>query len=673
MKKIITAIILPTFLIFSCSKTEVVTTSQEEIVKKYAKTEILTKKSFGEELKITGKIASSQETTVSSQISGTIQQVNYKVWESVKEWDILAIIDNKTNLLSTNLTTATNSYNNTVNIFDLTKESIAKDLNSAQVQLENAKTTRDNTYASTDQQLKIVQTQLNNIQTQVKNTNNSSVTLLDLAQKSYENANLSLTNFETNSSETLKGFDIKLKSLQDKKSGLSDTIDSTITSSLASIESALIYADTILWVTDNNKNLNDSYEIYLSAKNTNFKTEAETLLSSIFITIKDIKTSNEDIGTKFIQVQKLAQKVIVLYEKMVLVWDNSISSSSFSETTLTTMKTTIKANQSILLWVNSGIVALKNTSTDIDNSLLDLENTINTTKITLSTQKSSLEQAVSIAKTSLENTRLWIGTSSDSMNGNESLAKNQLESTIASIKQTRDSVDNALKIAENQYNSTKAKLDSSLASVKSQLDGVTGQKNSLLQQLDNTSIKAPYSWIITSKTIEVWTLVNPGTPVFAISKNQSKIIKTEVNSDNIKFLKISQEVVISKNWLTSTWTITLVAGSADMMTKMYNVEIKMNDINTSNQFVLWDYVDVYIKKVSSEDNNKLIIPFTSLITGNSGDFYVYLVGSGNILKTQMIKIGESNSHEVVVVDWLNIWDKIVVSGTLNLSEWDSIE
>ncbi len=672
MKKIITTLMIPSFFIFSCSKTEIVTTQKEEIITKYAETQVLSEQPFSEELKFTGKVASSQETTLSSQISGTIQQVNYKVWDTVKDWAILAMIDTKTNLLSTNLTTAKNSYNNTVNIFDLTKESIAKDLDSAKVQLENAKNTRDNTYTSTDQQLKIVQTQLDNIKTQVKNTNNSSVTLLDLAQKSYENAKLSLTNFETNTSETLKWFDIKLKSLQDKKNGLSDTIDSTITSSLASIESSLTYADTILWVTDNNKNLNDSYEIYLSAKNTNFKTEAETLLSSNLISIKDIKNSNEDVATKFTHIQKLAQKVILLYEKMVLVWDNSITSSSFSETTLTAMKTTIKANQSILLWVNSGIVALKNTSTDIDNSLLDLENTINTTKITLSTQKSSLEQAVSIAKTSLENTKLWIGTSSDSMNGNESLAKNQLESTIASIKQTRDSVDNALKIAQNQYNSTKAKLDSSLAGVKSQLDGVTGQKNSLLQQLDNSTIKAPYDGIITSKNIEVWTLVNPGTPVFAISKNQSKIIKTEVNSDNIKFLKIWQEVMISKNWFTSTGVITLVSSSADMMTKMYNIEMKSNNINVSDKLVLGDYVDVYIKKISIE-NNKLIIPFTSLITGNTWDFYVYLVGSGNVLKTQMIQIGESNSHEVVVTNGLKVWDKIVISGTLNLSEWDIIQ
>lgn len=673
MKKIITAIILPSFLIFSCSKTEVVTNSPEDVVKKYAQTQVLSEKPFGEELKFTGKVASSSETTLSSQISWTIKQVNYKVWDKVKQGDVLAMIDTKTNMLSTNLNTATNSYNNTVSIFDLTKESIAKDLDSAQVQLENAKTTRDNTYASTEQQLKIVQTQLSNIQNQVKNTNNSSVTILDLAQKSFDNAKLSLTNFEINSSETLKWFDIKLKSMQDKKTGLSDTIDSTITSSLVSIENALTYTDTILWVTDNNKNINDSYEIYLSAKNTNFKTEAETLLLENLMSVKDLKTSSEDIFTKFTQIQKLAQKAILLYEKMVLVWDNSISSSSFSETNLTAMKTTIKANQSILLWVNSWIVSLKNTNTDIDNSLLDLENTINTTKIALSTQKSTLEQAVSIAKTSLENTKLWIGSSLDSMNGNENLAKNQIESTIATIKQTRDSVDNALKIAENQYNSTKAKLDSSLAGVKSQLDGVTGQKNSLLQQLDNTSIKAPYSWVITSKTIEVGTLVNPWTPVFSIAKDQSKIIKTEVNSDNIKFLKISQEVVISKNGLTSSGVITLVASSADVITKMYNIEMKSNDMNVSSQFILGDYVDVYIKKISNENNNKLIIPFTSLITGNSWDFYVYLVGSGNILKTQMIKIGDSNSHEVVVIDGLKVWDKIVVSGTLNLSEGDIIE
>lgn len=672
MKKILSIIILPSFLLFSCGKKEE-TQIVDEVVKKYAKTETIALKPFTEELKLTWKIAWNKETNISSQISWTVKSINVKAWDKVKAWDILAQIDTKTNSLQTNLNTITNTYENTLNVYSLTKESIEKDLASAKTQLENAKTTKANTYASTDEQLKIVQTQLDNIKTQVKNTKNSSVTSLDLSQKSYDSAKLSLDNFEKNASETLKGFDIKLKTLNDKKAWLSDTIDTTTISSLATIDSSLTYIDTVLGISDQNKNQNDSYEIYLSAKNTSYKNDAENLYKSSKVLYEEVKNSSLTWIEKLNKLNSLADKVVSLYEKMVLVWENTISSSSFPDSSLTAMKSTIKANQSAVLWIKSGIVTLKNSSTDLDNSISDLENTINTTKISLDTQRASLTQAVSISKATLENTKISISTWIDSVNWNETLLQNQLQSTLASIKQTRDQVDNAVKIAQSTYDSTKAKLDSSLAWVKSQLDNATGQKNSILQQVDNTLIKAPFDWVITSKSIEVWALVNPGTPTFGISMDNTKIIKIDLTWDNVKDISLWNEVTVSKNGLTWTWVITLIWVSADNNTKLYPVEIKISSNDFSSQVILWDFVDVYVKKVANNAKSQIVIPFTSLITWNSWDFYVYLVWSWNVLKSQMIKLWDSNSHEFVVTDWLKVWDKIVTSWTLNLSEGDTIE
>lgn len=656
MKKIITIITLATFILASCGKTEVV--EKEEIIKKYAETQVLVEKNFTEELKLIWKIASSQETAVSSQISGQIKQVNYKVWDKVKEGDILAIIDTKTNMLSTNLNTASNAYNNTVNIFDLTKESIQKDLESAKVQLENAKTTRDNTYASTEEQLKMAQTQLDNINTQNKNTKETTNSSLDLSQKSLDTAKLNLENFEKNYSETINWFETK-------KQNLLKNIDTSIVSSTSNIDSVLTYADTILWVTEWNKNLNNNYEIYLWAKDSSTKSQAENDFREAKTLYDNLLNSNSLNLDKLSELEKLTNKTILLYEDLVKVADNSITSSSFTDTTLATMKTTIKTNQSIVLWIKSWIVSFQ-------NSWDDLIATISSTKTTLDTNKISLNQALIIAETSLQNTINSTNSNLDNVTWNKTLLENQLQSTLATIKSTRDSVDNAVKIAENSYNSTKAKLESSLAWVKSQLDSATGQKNSLLQQLDNTSIKAPYSWVITAKNIEVWTLVNPGTPVFSISNEKSKIVKLDLNSDNIKFIKIWQEVLISKSWLEASWSVSLVSSSADSITKMYKIEVTFDNSKLDN-VVLWDYTDVYLKKQSQDNKKFIIIPFTSLITSSSWDFSVFIVWSWSVIIAKNIKIWDSNSHEIVVTDWLKVWDKIVTEWTLNLSEGDVIE
>lgn len=656
MKKIIWVLTLSTFLLASCGKTEEVV--KQEVEKKYAKIETIALSNFAEELKLTWKIASSKETVISAQIGWAIKQVNYKVWDRVNAWDVLAVIDDRANLLSVNLQNASNSYANTSNVYALTKESIRKDLDSAKLQLENAKTSRDNTYKTTDEQLKLAQTQLDNVNTTDKNTKDTSGIAIDLSKKSLETAKINLANFEKNYTETIS-------SLNTKNKNLLKNIDSSINSSLTSIDSALTYADTILWVSSENRYLNDSYEVYLWAKDTSTKTKAETDYTTARTYYNKLNSSNDDTLTQLDNLKTLADKTVTLYNDLVKVTDNSIVSSSFNDATLSAMKASIKANQATVLWVRA-------TAINLQSSQDDLASTISSTKTSLETQKTSLNQAIIIAETSLQNTLSSTNTNLDSISGNKTLLQNQLQSTIATIKSSRDAVDNAVKIRENNYNSSKAKLDASLASTKNQLDSSAWQKNQLLQQIDNTLIKAPFSGVITAKNIEIGQMLWAGTPAFSISNENSQIVKLDLNSDNIKFVKLGQEVIISKSGKEIKWNVSLVSASADSVTRMYKVEVSF-DFTKFPDVVLGDYVDVFMKKETSGDKNLIVIPFTALITSSTWDFSVYKVWSGSLISITKIKIWDSNSHELVVTSWLKVWDKIVTEWTLNLSEGDTVQ
>lgn len=662
MKKIISSLVLVWILVTSCSKSEEVVIDNS-VKSKYVKTQTLVQKLFAENIKLIWKVSSSQETSISPLTSWVIKTLNVKIWDKVKKGDILATIDTKSNLISNNLNVATNAYDNTVNVYQLTKESVSKDLESAKVQLENAKSTRDNTYASTDEQLKIVQTQLNNIQTQVKNTKQSSNSSLDLAQKSLENAKLNLDNFEKNYTETMQMLDTK-------KSNLVTNINSTISSSLVSIDSALTYADTILWVTNWNKNLNDSYEIYLSAKNTTYKNNAEYDFVKAKSLYDSVYSSNKSDIEKLDNLYELVNNTVSLYENLVKVWENSIVSSSLPDTStswisLTWIKTNVKTYQASVLWVKSAVITLQ-------NSWNDLMSTISSTKTSLETNRSSLNQAVIIAETSLDNTKNSINTNIDSLNWNETLTKNQLESTLASIKQSRDSVDNALKIAENNYNSTKAKLDSSLAWVKTQLDSATWQKNSLLEQLDNSLIKAPFDWVITSRNIEVWTMVSAQSQTFILSKQTNKIIKLDVSSDNIKYLSLAKEVNIEKNWKTSTWVISVLWASADNITKMFKVEITFNNKDFNDWVVLWDFVDIFIQK-DIWTQKFIVVPFSALVVWSNDSYSVYTVWKDNLVSEKKVTVWDSNSNEVIITSGLIEWEKVITEWWLKVSPWDKVE
>jgi hypothetical protein len=411
--------------------------------------------------------------------------------------------------------------------------------------------------------------------------------------------------------------------------------------------------------------------MYLSAKNSTLKIEAENLFKEVspaFYSLKDSYNSNlsdEQILNLYPKVLSMTDKVVSMYDKMSGVLDNSITSDTFPDSTLSWFKTSVKTYQ-------TQVLSLKSTLITVNNSLKDVNNSINSTNISLDTQKSSLEQAIKIAQANVANTKAWGNTSLDSISSTENTTKIQLENTIETIKSSRDTADNSVKIAQNQYTAAQANYNSQLASTKSQLDSASWQKNSLNQQLDNSSIRAPFDWVITAKNIEVWWSVSQSVQAFSIANPNKKIIKLDINSENIKYLTLWKEVKLMKNDKTSTWSITVLWASADPSTQMFKVEVSFKDSDFNNYLVLWDFVDVYIQK-ENKNEKFLIIPFSSLIVWTNDTYTVYVIWKDNKVEERQVTIGSSNSSEIVILNWLKAWDKVITSWALNVSVWDKVE
>ncbi len=662
MKKIIWILVISTGLLSSCGKEEMVI--EQAIPPKMVQSITLEPKTFTESIKLAGKITSDQEIFISPLTSGMIKSVEVKVGDKVEKWDILAVIDTQSNLTNINLNSVQNTYNNTLTIFSTTKESLERNLENAKIQLENAKISKDNVYASTQKQLELAQAQLQTVLKQKDNTTKTTTTSIALAQEGLENAKLNLQNFEKNYIENLKG-------LETKKASLLENIKISIDNSFATFDGALSSVDTILGVTDTNKSNNDSYEIYLSAKNNTFKNQAENLFTQNNATFTQLKSkyskdfTQEELIAFYGEIITLSDKMVQLFDVMNSVLDYSITSSTLVDATLSGFKASMKANQSQIIGIKTSLVWLNNT-------LNDLENTITSTTTSLGTQKSTLEQAIKIAQATLDNTLASTSSSIDSISSTENTTKIQLENTITTIQSSRETAENALKIAQNQYNAAQANYQSQLAGVKSQLDSATWQKNSLNQQIDNAYIKAPFSGIITSKNIEVGSSVSQASQVFGIADFVNKVVKLDVNSENIKYLQLGNEVQIEKNGKTATGQISLLSSSADVNTKMFKVEILLTPGELHDYLVLWDFVDVFIEKQLGEETF-LILPFSALLVWGNNTYSVYVVGSGSLVEERKVEIGPSNSREVIIKNGLKWSERVITQWALNVSVWDLVE
>lgn|GEM_PF-1785786 len=214
-------------------------------------------------------------------------------------------------------------------------------------------------------------------------------------------------------------------------------------------------------MTDRNKNANDAYEIYLSAKNSSLKTDAENSFREVKNAFDSIQygnynSSESSIERKTNDILGVLAKDIALYEELVSVLNNSITSSSFTQTQLDGLGLNVAKYQGLLLQSQSQMTTLKNT--------------LATTQTSIETNRTSLENALDIANTQLENIKAGNTSQLDSLSGNETLTQTQLENTIATVKQARDGVDNAVKIAQANYDSISAKLASQRIQARSQAD-----------------------------------------------------------------------------------------------------------------------------------------------------------------------------------------------------------
>lgn len=664
-KKIIAWNLLASVLLFSCSKTdEIVPVSENTSSAKYVTTQLVENKPFTEDLKLIWKVASSQQTSISPLASWIIQAVNVQIWDKVKKWDILASIDTRSNLTSINLNNAQNVYDNTVWIFYANKEALERGLDTAKLQYENAVNTKENIYKTTQKQLELAQAQLDAIGTQKQNTQKTATSALLLAEESLKNAELNLNNFQENYWETMKWFETKRKTLV-------NNIRVALDSWNAVFASSLNFVDTILSITPLNEKSNTAYEIYLSAKNPTYKDQAEQLFreaNGYFSTIKTSYNQNmseEQLLSYYENVLILNNKLVLLFDKMNAVLDNTITATSLPESSLAEMKSTIRTYQTQVISTKSSLLGLT-------NSLNDLDSNITSTTTSLNTQKASLEQAITIAKANLENTKVSTTSSIDTISSTENTTKLQLENTIESIKSSRDSADNAVKIALNQYTAAQANYESSLASTKSQLDTANGQKQSLQQQMDNAFIKAPFDGIITEKNIDVWQWVSQSVSAFWIANTAEKIIKLDITSENAKYLSLGKQVKLEKNWHTSTWVISVLSSGTNTDTNMFQAEITFQSKDFNSSIVLWDFIDIYIQK-NLWWEVFISVPFSSILVGSSDTYSVYIVWKNNTVEEKKVSIGSSNSTEVIITSWLNSWERIITSGALNVSVWDLVE
>ncbi|MCG9879259.1 MAG: efflux RND transporter periplasmic adaptor subunit [Bacteroidia bacterium] len=241
-----------------------------------------------------------------------------------------------------------------------------------------------------------------------------------------------------------------------------------------------------------------------------------------------------------------------------------------------------------------------------------------------------------------------------------SLLKLQLQSIEVQI--------GGLEVDVNRY-SVLAKADAiqgvQLEKAELGLKSAKIQRATLLEQINKTTIKAPFSGIITAKLNEAGAFAAPGIPLLQLTdisdlKFTINVPENELNQFKLNNLYSLKADAYSEISLTGK---AFVIGSKANMGSSFTI-----------QFLLKNTSDLKIKsgmfgKVVLENDNQeqgIVIP-VSAIVGSNNQPQVYLVKNGKSV-LQSITILKKLQNQAVVSHGLNAGDVMVTNGFINLFE-----
>lgn len=316
--------------------------------------------------------------------------------------------------------------------------------------------------------------------------------------------------------------------------------------------------------------------------------------------------------------------------------------------------------------LNHALDGLRNLS---DNTIIVLDNTI--------PNSSFSESSLSTVRNSMATLRLSVINAQSSA---QSLAQS-LQNIDLNAKQSLDNLENSIRAAENQLSQAQIGYENSILSLsnakkskdqqlilsQTTLDSARGQLNLINTQISDLTITAPIRGEITNKSVEIGTQVRMGQKVAQISQIDMVKIIIQLPFEDVAKLMLGETVRLNKNF---EGKISYINPSADAISKKQEVEIIFD--NKDRQLVPETFVSVEIptKKIALEDKQVYYLPLKSVITAQNGNF-IFIVKDGRAVKTAVELIGVEGEAALIKTD-LGKDTPVAVEGNKMLEDGDEV-
>lgn len=582
-----------------------------------------------------------------------VKNIYFKAWDSVKSWDIIALLDDT-------------DWQNTIKQAVINLENSKLNLDSLYDEVDESKILQSkNTIESNKKSIEIAKKELQNLENSKQNwiidLNNNLINL----KKELDSLNESLLQAQKDLDLSKKNFENSILNTNENNLNKINQVKNNYYSDLQNLKQTIEKLDIILWVSDLNKTKNDEYEIYLWAKNNEIKNQTIYKLWILIWKINDFELNINSFDQQNSSIQdniNLINSYILIYNELLNLLDD------FYDTLLNSVETTQLTN-SMLEWFKSNIISYKNTTNQKISTLNSSINTLKTlTDVDLlnQTNNNSILQKVQ----NIDGIKLNIEKKLQSIE----TAKSNLETKILeydlNIESKNNSISNlekTLQINEKSYqelikwpeNNDIIKAQNSVKQAELNLENAK-------KSLEKFEIQAPFDGIIRKIDYQVWDNIlsdsdksiyieNPNLMEIIVYLDQVDIINVKkwdlayVTFDGYPNIKVKSKINnIDTTPISNSGVVT------------YKVVIVLDDENFDKKVLSWMTANVEI--ITKQLNDILLID-SDYISSKWNKYFVLKKTKNWNIETE-VQIWELKDWKTQIISWLEIWD-IILKETKN--------
>ncbi|HRX63564.1 MAG TPA: HlyD family efflux transporter periplasmic adaptor subunit [Candidatus Absconditabacterales bacterium] len=537
----------------------------------YANTQSI--EDFGNNIQIDkpGKMIGAEEIVLSAQAMGSIKSIDIKEGDTVGNKQTLINIDD------------------TIANYGILVQRAKNALNSARLQYSQSKTQLEQGISNSQLALQQSQTSLSTVST--------------LGEQNIRGAENSLNNSNTQKNSLVLQMESEKNKLQ---TFLSDVLHKN---------------DDILGATTQYKSNNDSYEIYLSAKNTSFKLQGKNQLLDLYKQ-KDIleglnvssEISNTEIKENIATMNTIYSKINALLNTMENIFIKSVSSTTFPQATIDGL---IAANNGLQATYNGNFSYFTSFKQSADSALIDNGN-------------------------------------GELVLGNES-ADIGYQTTIASTNQQISDAQIGLESAQLNYDTAVRNKSNTLGLAATNITSAELAYQEALKQYEKLKVQAPITGTIGKILVDKGQEIGVGTPLVTVINNSDPIV--EVGITAAEYNKINSGSIVKVNYMDKAYTGNIVSIASQAGNNgLYNIIIQLEE----KVDIIGDTAEIQI----SSNIDKFMLPLNLVHPLEKNEGYIYILKDGEP-ETLNIELGQIRGNEIEVLSQFPQGTEIIMNNIEN--------